>query len=68
MYGSDDLKKNIYKIIFIIDLLFIIFIPTIAKVFIKEGSMLDYIIPYYSNIFTLTIVGILVAIYCIKNK
>lgn len=56
------------ELIFIIDLLFIIFIPTIAKIFVRDGSMLDYVIPYFSNIFSLSLVGILIAVYCIKNK
>lgn len=61
------LKKNNFKVVFIVDLIFIAFIPTIAKIFGRSGSLLDYVIPYFSNMVTLLTIGILIAVYCFKN-
>ncbi|MDB2140019.1 hypothetical protein [Clostridium butyricum] len=62
------MKKEFSRIVFFIDLVFIIFIPTIAKIFTQSGSVLDYIIPYVANMFSLLTVGILIGIYCIVNN
>lgn len=62
------LKKNIFNIIFIIDMIFILLIPILSKVFIPaRGSSLDYILFYSSSLITFLTVGILVGILCIKK-
>ncbi len=66
------MKNTNYKIIFSINILFIALIPLIAKMLtkfvVKSGStMFDYLIQYCSNILCLVIIGIFIAVLCIKN-
>ncbi|MCR1950773.1 hypothetical protein NSA50_06820 [Clostridium sp. DSM 100503] len=59
--------KNKVITIFIIDLIFIILIPKLSNVFTRNGSILDYLIPFCSSFICFLTIGILVGVLCIKK-
>lgn len=61
------MKQNIFTIIFLIDVIFIAFIPSLSKVSTSSGSTLDYLIPYCASFICFLTIGILVGVLCIKK-
>ncbi|MGY0371954.1 hypothetical protein [Clostridium sp. JNZ J1-5] len=61
------MKKNIFIVIFLIDIIFISIIPNLSKVFTSSGSILDYLIPYCASFICFLTIGILVGVLCIKK-
>ncbi|OXT09582.1 hypothetical protein CE561_00145 [Thermoanaerobacterium thermosaccharolyticum] len=59
---------NKFKVIFVIDLIFIAFIPALSNIYPSgQGSALDYLIPYFSGFISLFTIGIFVGVLCIKK-
>ena len=61
------MKQNTFIIIFIIDIIFICLIPSLANLFTSSGFVFDYLVPYIAGLICFLTVGILVGILCIKK-
>jgi len=61
------LSANKFKVIFVIDLIFIAFIPSLSNLYTRYGSELDYLVPYFSGFISLLTIGIFIGVMCIKK-
>ncbi len=58
-----------YKIIFVLDLILILFIPLISEIFTKSSGVYvsDYLVPYIAHYVVFLTIAILIGAYCIKK-